>query len=122
MKKTYLIILLVLTSYLTSFFVLVPIRFAWVVSQDVFDDAIYLAEKLISLTQLTAFIHLGTFAGYFYLVKKNPVLSEKSKQNWYVALWLAAPISMPMYWFKHAWPAAKDHPADAASATHPPIN
>lgn len=98
MRKAILILLLVLSFLPLAYIVFIVTQFHWAASQDwLYSDAFRYAK--------TACI-LGLIACYVYLVKSHQYLSRSSKQNWYIALFVASPIAMPLYWFKHAWPSA----------------
>lgn len=98
MRKVFLVVLLVSSLLPLAYIIFITSQFHWVTSQDWFYGEVFRYAKTGGL--------LCLIACYGYLVKKNQNLSQSSKKNWYVALFLVGPISMPLYWFKNAWPAA----------------
>ena len=43
---------------------------------------------------------------YAYIIKINKDVPKENKGFWYMGVLLFAPVVMPLFWFKYAWPAA----------------
>ena len=88
----------------------------------VFADFEYLAKQKWFYSDLfwnlKAIYSLFLLVVYYYMVKTNVILAAERKINWYIAIVLVPPISMPLFWFKYAWPAAnKSFKMDGAKSS-----
>lgn len=97
MIKPFTTILLLAALIPATYFVFVFINFERVTSQDWFYSDTLKYSKAAFLITLTV--------SYICLIKNTRDLAAISKRNWCIAVVIVGPITMPVYWFKYAWPA-----------------
>lgn len=98
MKNILLIVLLAATTLPILYFVAVFAYFDYFAQQSWFYSDAFWDSKSVFIIFL--------LATYIYMISKNSYLSKESKRNWYIAIGMAGPFSMLMFWFKYAWPTA----------------
>ena len=93
MKKLLLFTLLLASIVPIIYIGYILVNFGGIAKQDWMYNRTYSYLKIFYMFILIVI--------YINWVKNNTSFSQKDKNGWYIALVLASPIAMPIYWIKY---------------------